>query len=194
MTNSAIDFGLFDQAMDQHLKQAFGPNWRSMCHQSAKIASKALRLLAPGLSAELGRVELAGYMQETEPGEKRRMVHIGWLNDPRPVQAGDIRAHFAVVMGDGLYDPTFAQLETRAKTPLDLPVPYFYSPTLLSTTVGFEDFHWCMAERPSGMLCVGYKRQPAPINPADMRYLISDGDAKPHARRVAGAYRNLAGK
>jgi hypothetical protein len=193
MTTPAIDFELFDRAMDMHLRQAFGPGWRTMCHQSAKIAAKALRLLQPTLPAELRRVELAGYMKETAGDTQRKMVHIGWIDDPRPVRAGDVRAHFAVVIGDGIYDPTFAQLGTRT-TPLDLPEPYFYSPGVLSAPLGFEDFHWGMAERPGGLLCVGYKLQPTPLDATMRQHLMSDSQAKPHARRVAGAYRNLTGK
>jgi len=191
MKTLQIDFDLFDQAMNAHMSQAFGPKWRSMCHQSAKIAAKALRQLAPGSSAELQRVELAGYMKHA-PDVQRKMVHIGWVNDPRPIRHGDIRAHFAVVIGDAIYDPTFEQLGTRT-TPLDLPAPYFYSTSVLSAPLGFEDFHWGMAERPSGVICVGYKLQPEPIAQEFRQFLMADAAAKPHARRVAGAYRNLSG-
>jgi hypothetical protein len=192
MSTSEIDIALFDRALDQHLRAEFGSGWRSMCHQSAKIAAKALRLLSPAMPAQLSRVELAGYMAAVGPETQRRMVHIGWNDDPRPVREGEVRAHFAVVIEKAVYDPTFEQLGTRA-TPLDIPAPYFFSPAMLSAPLGFEDFHWVVAPRPSGRLCIGYKLQPAPISSASKQLLMTDAEAKPHARRVAGIYRNFSG-
>jgi hypothetical protein len=192
MSTAEIDIALFDRALDQHLRAEFGPTWRTMCHQSAKIAAKALRLLSPAMPAQLARVELAGYMAAEGAETQRRMVHIGWKDDPSPVREGEVRAHFAVVIEDGVYDPTFEQLGTRA-TPLDIPAPYFFSESMLSAPLGFEDFHWVTATRPTCRLCIGYKLQPAPISSASRQQLMSDAEAKPHARRVAGIYRSLAG-
>lgn len=193
MATAEIDIALFDRALDQHLRAEFGATWRSMCHQSAKVASKALRLLSPAMPAQLARVELAGYMTEEGPETQRRMVHIGWKDDPRPLRSGEVRAHFAVVIEDAVYDPTFEQLGSRT-TPLDIPAPFFFSPEILAAPLGFEDFHWVVANRPAGRLCIGYKLQPAPLDTASRQFLMTDAEAKRHARRVAGIYRNMVGR
>lgn len=190
MTISEIDFELFDQAMNLSLGATFGPGWRTRCHQSAKIAARALRLLLPSMPAEMRRVELAGYMDYGKGETERRMVHVGWINDPAPLRPGQIRGHFAVIIGDAVYDPTFSQLGMLT-TPIELPAPYFYAKGVLTAPRGFEGFHWGVDTVPSGRIWVGYKLQPAPLDQASLRGLMTDCAAKPHARRVAGAYRNL---
>lgn len=174
------DIEAFDNALSGHMQQSFGPAWRSMCHQSAKVAARALKLLYPALHVEMKRVELLA-MMEGAGG----FVHIGWADDPERIE-GKIPAHFATTVGTGLYDPTFHQLR-NSKTPLDLPPqPYFYAERFLADApTDRHGIQWVALPRSTGMLRVGYKVHPMlePLIP--MEGMMSDSTAQVHAAAVA---------
>lgn len=177
----------FDDALDQYMRQAVGEMWRTKCHQSAKIAAKALARLYPNLYVEMRRVELIARMEGAP-----RYVHIGWLHDPHKID-GKAPVHFAVAVGQALYDPTLGQLH-YAKTPLDIPPEaHFFEPSFFSRPVTAKDgFRWGSAQRPLGLLHVGYKMQPAKVPSEVMRDMMSDEEAREHARKVVDIFRAAA--
>lgn len=173
----------FDKVLDKYMLGFAGENWRTMCHQSAKIAAKSLLLLLPNLKIEMRRVELIAKM---DGGNS--FVHIGWLEDSNKIQ-GKFPAHFAVAIGSGLYDPTFYQLRF-AKTPLDLPdEPFFYFSEFFKTPKDREGFRWLSERRPTGRLHIAYMMQSTPIPEEEKRKLMSDGIAKKHAKKVSDLFR-----
>lgn len=178
----------FDYALDAHMLPAFGPAWRSMCHQSAKVAAKALKLLYPALPVELKRVELLALMEGAGG-----FVHIGWADDPERIE-GKIPAHFATTIGTGLYDPTFHQLR-GSKTPLDLPPqPYFYAERfLVDAPTDRQGIQWVGLPRSTGLLRVGYKMHPMLEPLVPMEGVMSDSAAQAHATAVAARYQRIYG-
>jgi hypothetical protein len=168
------------------MRPTFGPDWRTKCHQAAKISARALQMLFPPQRIELQRVELIATMKDG-PG----FVHLGCPDDPaRPVR---IPAHFAVTIGASVYDPTFAQLR-NVQTHLEMPQePYFYLQDLLKAEPkayqGQEGFKWSSIPASTGLLLVGYKLQPAPLPDGFESLLMPDGLARRHARRVADLWR-----
>jgi hypothetical protein len=177
----------FDKVFEQYMFDFAGIKWRTMCHQSAKIAAKSLQLLLPNIKIEMKRVELVAWME----GGKS-FVHIGWLQDENIIE-GKMPAHFAVIVGNSLYDPTFYQLRL-CKTPLDLPEEnYFYYPDYFKLPKDENGFRWVHDKRPSGMLHVAYMLQPAPLNLSeeDKKGLLSDNLAKKHANKIADICKKL---
>jgi hypothetical protein len=170
---------VFDFLMDRHMSENFGEEWRTMCHQSAKIAALALARLYPKTDIALSRVELIALM-EGAPG----FVHIGWADDPAAIP-GKMPAHFAVKVGTGLYDPTFWQLRF-VKTPLNLPSePYFYVPEFLAKApLDNDGFRWVGLERPTGMLRIAYKMQSILLPFDTSQGLMSEETAEAHAAAV----------
>lgn len=177
----------FDQAMERYMTVEFKSNWRTMCHQAAKISTRALQMLFPQQPVIMQRVEMIAAMRGA-PG----FIHLGYPDDP--ARPGKIPAHFAVTVGAGLYDPTFAQLK-NASTPLDLPnTPYFFLRGLLNQEPRDfhteKGFHWAsFPAKAKGLLLVGYKVQPRPLPEEFQSLLMPDGLARRHARRVADLYR-----
>ncbi len=171
-----------DAALATYMSERYGEEWRTMCHQSAKVATLALRKRFPRAGAELVRVELLALMKDSTRG-----VHIGSPDDtPKP---GKYPMHWAVRMGSALYDPTFCQLQ-RSPTPLDLPeTPFFYAPELLAAEHLVRGFYWAVCDRPTGQLQVGYKLQPAALPSEALAQLMPEGLAKRHADRVVSAWR-----
>jgi hypothetical protein len=169
----------FDKLFEQYMFDFAGPNWRTMCHQSAKIASKSLQLLFPQIKIKMRRVEVIAWME----GGKS-FVHLGWLEDPEKIE-GKMPAHFAVEIGKGLYDPTFYQLRL-CKTPLDLPdEPYFYYPKFKDLIKDSNGFRWFHGDRPSGILHIAYMFQDVPLPKEELEKLLSDKEAKHHGQKVA---------
>jgi hypothetical protein len=115
--------GQFDRAMDLYMSTRYGGDdaWRAACHKAAKIAAAPLQEILPSVPVKAVLVELMAYMDGGT-----RLAHIGWRNDPQTIQ-GFFPMHWAVQIGDDLYDPCFWQLR-NTKTPLRLPAePYFYA-------------------------------------------------------------------
>lgn len=177
LTNDAM--AIFDAVLASHMHAAFGPAWRSMCHQSAKVSTVALRHLYPGASVELKQVELVALMAGAA-----RFVHIGWAEDPNRID-GKIPAHFAAVIGTGLYDPTFSQLR-NVKTPLALPPePFFYADRFfLDAPLDTDGFRWAAWEAGSGRLRIGYKIHPELHGAVPAGMLMTDEEAEAHAAAV----------
>jgi hypothetical protein len=175
----------FDELFEQYMLDFAGSNWRTMCHQAAKIASRSLQLLFPSIKIKIKRVEVIAWMEGA-----KSFVHIGWLEDPNKIE-GKMPAHFAVEVGKGLYDPTFYQLRF-CKTPLDLPEDqYFYYPEFIKLNVDKNGFRWFYGDRPSGVLHIGYMFQDAPLSKEDLEQLMSDGLAKKHGEKVAALCRKI---
>ena len=173
----------FDTALAHYMAQEFGKDWRTQCHQSAKIAAYALRALHPDFHIEARRMELAAMMQGAGS-----YVHLGDANDP-PMAEGKVPMHYAVVVGTGIYDPTFWQL-SRCATPLDLPeVPYFYVDRCLEITPDDSGFRWVGLRRPTGLLGVGYKLQDIPLPGPILAKLMTEELAHQHGARVAARYK-----
>lgn len=170
---------IFDAALATHMHTAFGPAWRSMCHQSAKISTLALKTLFPDLSVELKRVELIA-MMEGSP----RFVHIGWAEDPNRID-GKFPAHFATAVGTGLYDPTFHQLR-NVKTPLTLPdEPFFYAARFLTDApIDRDGVRWAVWPKGAARLRIGYKVHSELHADLPAGLLISDRKAQAHAAEV----------
>lgn len=184
LTDDAI--ATFDAALARHMHTAFGPSWRTRCHQSAKVSTFALRLLYPEVSVELKQVELVALMAGAD-----RFVHIGWAEDPNRID-GKIPAHFATSVGGGLYDPTFSQLRD-VKTPLTLPAePFFYAARFLTDApVDSDGFHWAAWEHGSGRLRIGYKVHPELRRELPVGMLMTDQEAEAHAGAVVRQLRPL---
>lgn len=175
----------FDKKFEQYMLDFAGSKWRTMCHQSAKIASKSLQLLFPDSKIQMRRVETIAWME----GGKS-FVHIGWLKDTNKIN-GKMPAHFAVAIEKGLYDPTFEQLKF-CKTPLDLPdIPYFYNPEFANIVIDKNGFRWSSVDRPLGILHVGYMFQDAPLPKTELDFLLSNELAQKHAEKVAVLCRNI---
>ena len=175
----------FDEVFEKYMLDFAGPKWRTMCHQAAKISAKSLQLLFPNIKIKMRRVEVIAWME----GGKS-FVHIGWLQDPNKIE-GKMPAHFAVEVGKGLYDPTFYQLRL-CKTPLDLPEdPYFYHNEFAKLIADKNGFRWFYGNRPSGVLHIGYMFQNEQIPKEDLSKLLSDGEAKKHAEKVAALCKKI---
>lgn len=173
-----------DAAMDVYLTSLFGVNWRSMCHQSARIAATALNIIEPALDAKAIRVELLAKMM----GDHHRLVHIGWANDSA-VLLGKAPMHFAVQFGDALYDPTFWQL-SRAKTPLDLPPqPYFSSEKFCGEVWRRDSMNTVVQAMPSGILRVVYKLVDHPRD-VPFRTQMTEENVTKHAQHVVNTIKN----
>lgn len=113
----------FDAALDSHMSSLFGRGnvWRSTCHRAAKVAAAALSEMFPSEHVQAIRVELLAYMEQGT-----RFAHVGWRGDERAVK-GQYPMHWAVRIGDDLYDPCFWQLQS-VSTPLRLPsTPFFFA-------------------------------------------------------------------
>jgi hypothetical protein len=175
----------FDQLYEQYMFDFAGSKWRTMCHQSAKIASRSLQLLFPNIKIKMRRVELIAWME----GGKS-FVHIGWLEDPNKIE-GKMPAHFAVEVGKGLYDPTFYQLRL-CKTPLDLPEDsYFYYSEFAKLNMDKNGFRWFHGNRPSGVLHIGYMFQDALLPKEELTHLLSDGEARKHGEKIAALCKKI---
>jgi hypothetical protein len=173
---TVTSFELLDAALAAHMHKVFGVAWRSMCHQSAKVAQKALQRLYPAQSVQLLRVELVAMMDGAGS-----FVHIGWSEDEEKIP-GKNPAHFAVRIGSALYDPTFAQLK-GARTPLDLPpTPYFFHTSFFEQVENYAtNFRMMAQKRPTGLLRVGYKMQPETLSAEILQTFMSDDVAERHA-------------
>lgn len=169
----------FDNALDGHMRQFFGPGWRTMCHQSAKVSATALQILYPTLNIGMKRVELIALMEGAGS-----FVHIGWAEDPERIE-GKYPVHFATAVGNGLYDPTFHQLKD-AKTRLDLPPhSFFYAEHFLSNApLDRDGIRWVGLPRTTGMLRVGYKVHVTLQPPVEMEGMMSESTARMHAEAV----------
>ena len=178
----------FDGILDQYLSAFHGPSWRTMCHQSAKVAAKALNAVPVKHGASLCRVEMAVMMKNAQG-----FVHIGDPDDERI--DGKVPMHFVVRIGDAAYDPTFWQLRF-VKTPLDLPQkPFFFAPNVWGADAPEDSrgFRWSAVDRPTGTLLVGYKLQPAPL-PLDVSQpFMPDDVADKHARQLHALWASVPG-
>jgi hypothetical protein len=113
----------FDAALDSHMSSLFGRGnvWRGTCHRAAKVAAAALCEIFPSEDVQAVRVELLAYMEQGT-----RFAHVGWRGDERAVK-GQYPMHWAVRIGDDLYDPCLWQLQS-VSTPLRLPsTPFFFA-------------------------------------------------------------------
>lgn len=178
----------FDEALDLYMSAVFGGNdkWRGACHRSAKIAAAALKEILPGTPVRAVLVELAAHMDDG-----RSLVHIGWKHDDRQIE-GQFPMHWAVQIGDDLYDPGFWQLR-KSSTPLALPkTPYFFSQKwFLYAQSGrgtdAEGMTWVHDGAQPG-LNIGYLVREEVLPGHIAALLMDDGEARIHARMVRVAY------
>lgn len=178
----------FDEALDLYMSAIFGSNnkWRGACHQSAKIAAAALQEVAPGTRVRAVLVELAAYMDDG-----KSLVHIGWKNDDRQIE-GEFPMHWAVQIGDDLYDPGFWQLR-KSSTPLNLPAtPYFFGQgwsqyARSGRSTDSDGMTWVHDGAKPG-LNVGYLVREDGLPGHIAALLMDDSEARIHARMVRVAY------
>lgn len=172
----------FDDVLAAYMTGCFGIGWRTMCHQSAKIAVAALKETVGG-EVRIRRMELVALM-----ADGTAFVHIGDPGDP--AEPGKIPLHFGVQGGNALYDPTFGQL-CQSRTLLDLPdEPFFFSENFFSSDAlaDAQGFRWSAQQRPTGILRVAYKVQPAPIPVHIAENLMTDAVAALHAKAIVAAW------
>ena len=178
----------FDRAMDLYMSARFGGNnaWRIACHRAAKIAAEALSWMFPGTPAKAVLVELVACM---DGGTS--YAHFGWRNDPRVIP-GSYPMHWAVQIGDDLYDPCFWQLR-KSNTPLQLPAePYFFVEGWFERmrhgfATDVDGFTWCRDSDTPG-LNVGYLVRSDEL-PSHIRAQLMTRDAvRVHAGLVRAAY------
>ncbi|MFC5511016.1 hypothetical protein ACFPOU_07745 [Massilia jejuensis] len=178
----------FDRAMDLYMSARFGGDnaWRVACHRAAKIAAAALAEIVPSVPIKAVLVELLAYM---DGGTS--FVHIGWRNDPEQIP-GSIPMHWAVQIGDDLYDPCFWQLSTK-KTPLRLPrEPYFFAPDWFARArsgraTDAEGVTWCVDSGSPG-LNIGYLVRGDELPSRVRAQLMSRDTVRVHAGLVRAAY------
>lgn len=180
--------GRFDRAMDLHMSSRFGGNnaWRGACHRAAKIAAVALERTLPSVEVKAVLVELVAYMDGGT-----RFVHIGWRDDPQTIP-GSFPMHWAVQIGDDLYDPCFWQLKNM-KTPLRLPAePYFHAPDWFAQArsgcaTDAEGVTWCIDSGSSG-LNIGYLVRSDELPSRVRAQLMNRDTVHAHAGLVRSAY------
>jgi len=176
----------FDQAMHLYMAARFGGTWRVACHKAAKIAAAALAEIVPSVPVRAVLVELLAYM---DGGTS--FAHIGWRDDPLTVP-GSFPMHWAVQIGDDLYDPCFWQLRNM-KTPLRLPPePYFFVKDWFAVArsgcaTDAEGVTWCRDQEVPG-LNVGYLARSDEL-PSRVRAQLMTRDAvRAHAGLVRDAF------
>lgn len=184
MLQPKFPMDVFDAVLAHYMLQTFGAAWRTQCHQTSKIAAHALRIVHPSGHARAQRMELVAMMEGA-----RACVHIGAADDTS-IMEGKVPMHFAVVVNNGIYDPTFSQL-SLCKTPLDLPPePYFFVDRCLDFIQPNEEgIYWMGKRRPSGLLGIGYKLLDAPLAPPVVAELMPEEVARRHGQSVAARYR-----
>lgn len=178
----------FDEALDHHMSARFGGDnaWRGACYQAAKIAAAALAEIVPSAPVKAVLVELLAHM---DGGTS--FVHIGWRKDPQKI-LGAIPMHWAVQIGDDLYDPCFWQLR-RMKTPLRLPVePYFFEEGWFARArsgcaTDVEGVTWCRESDTPG-LNVGYLVRSDELPSRIRAQLMNRDTVRAHASLVRAAY------
>jgi hypothetical protein len=178
----------FDEALDLYMSAVFGGDnrWRGACHQSAKIAAAALQELLPDMPVRAVLVELTAYMDDG-----KSLVHIGWKDDDRQIE-GEFPMHWAVQIGDDLYDPGFWQLR-KSTTRLALPnTAYFYAhnwfPYAKSGRGTDADGMTWVHDGAKPGLNVGYLVREEGLPGHITALLMDDGEARIHARMVRVAY------
>ena len=184
MQQTKLPMDVFDRVFAHYMQQTFGAAWRTQCHQTSKIAAYALRIVYTGCEARAQRVELVAMMEGAQA-----CVHIGAVDDSTVIE-GKVPMHFAVVINNGIYDPTFSQL-ALCKTPLDLPPePYFFADRCLDFIQPNEEgIYWMGTRRPSGLLGIGYKLVDAPLAPHIAADLMPEEVARRHGGCVASRYK-----
>lgn len=182
----------FDAALDLYMSSVFGGNdtWRGACHRSAKVAAAALQEILPGTQVRAVLVELAAYMDDG-----KSLVHIGWRHDDRLIE-GEFPMHWAVQIGEDLYDPGFWQLR-KSSTPLNLPVtPYFFGrgwfPYAQSGRSTDADGMTWVHDGAKPALNVGYLVREDGLPAHIAAALMDDREARMHARMVRIAYNTRA--
>lgn len=184
---------VLDRTVDKYMKGKRRPGsryWRAECHRSAQVAAAALQLLFPQVGVQVRRVELAAYMVGGE-----RMAHIGWSGDTRVIE-GHYPMHFAVQVGEDLYDATaFWQLRNM-QTPLALPEePYCHVPGAMPLledpkAAGLHGFLWMSNDecRRVRGLRFGYLLRSDPLPPEMEAHLISPQQARADAIAIANQF------
>jgi len=178
----------FDRAMDLYMSARFGGDnaWRGACHRAAKIAAVALEGILPSVPVKAVLVELVAYM---DGGTS--FVHIGWRDD-RQIIPSSFPMHWAVQVGDDLYDPCFWQLRNM-KTPLRLPAePYFHAPDWFErarcgSATDDQGVTWCI-DGDSPRLNVGYLVRSDELPSRIRAQLMNRDTVRAHAGRVRAAY------
>lgn len=173
----------FDEAVDLYMSAVFGANnaWRSACHRAAKVAAAALTELYPEVAVRAVRVELLAHM---DGGAS--YAHFGGREDRE--REGQFPMHWAVQIGDDLYDPTFWQLRT-VRTPLTLPsTPYFFAEQWFDFArsgrgTDADGVTWVHDGAEPG-LKVGYLVRNDDLPPHVSPYLMPDDQARMHGRMV----------
>jgi len=181
----------FDRAMDLYMSARFGGDnaWRVACHRAAKIAGAALEGILPSVPVKAVLVELVAYM---DGGTS--FVHIGWRNDPHKIP-GAYPMHWAVQIGDDLYDPCLWQLRNM-KTPLRLPAtPYFHAPDWFARArsgeaTDAEGVTWCIDSGSPG-LNVGYLVRDDGLPSGVRAQLMNRDTVRVHAGQVRAAYASM---
>ena len=180
----------FDAALDKHMESSFpiddsamgagSQNWRHRCHQSAKIAARAISMLLGDDVAKLVRVHVRAQMEDGE-----RFVDLGNPSDP-PSATRRYSMHWAVRIGSSLYDPTALWQLRRAKTPLDLPhEPYFFAQDFFKISVPSPDGGFAVAfHGPRAKLFLDYKIISEQLPDDIVAMSMPDGPARNHARKV----------
>lgn len=178
----------FDEALDLYMSAVFGGNnrWRGACHRAARIAAAALHEILPGTRVRPVLVELAAHMDDG-----KSLVQIGWKHDHRQID-GEFPMHWAVQIGDDLYDPGFWQLR-KSSTPLNLPsTPYFFGqgwfPYAQSGRGTDADGMTWVHDGAKPGLNVGYLVRAEGLPAHIAALLMDDGEARIHARMVRVAF------
>lgn len=174
----------FDEAMDLYMSSVFGGNnaWRGTCHRAAKIAAAALKEIFPNKLVQAVRVELLAYMD----GGKS-YAHFGWKGDSRVIE-GQYPMHWAVRLGEDLYDPTFWQLR-KGQMALRLPAtPYFFAKDWFqfarSGQMTDADGVTWVSDGAKPKLNVGYVVRDDELPPEVVACLMPDDVARLHGRIV----------
>ncbi|MGX9221737.1 hypothetical protein ACWV27_25570 (plasmid) [Massilia varians] len=178
----------FDAALDAHMSSLFGRDnaWRGTCHRAAKVAAAALRAIYPGEDVQAIRVELLAYMEHGT-----RFAHIGWRGDERAIQ-GQYPMHWAVRIGDDLYDPCFWQLHALS-TPLRLPsTPFFFAEGWFEFArsgrgTDAAGVTW-VVDGGAPALNIGYLVCDEALPDDVVSSLMTDDQARLHAKLVRAAY------
>lgn len=178
----------FDRAMDLYMSARFGGDdaWRVACHKAAKIAAAALEGILPSVPVKAVLVELLAYMDDGAS-----FAHIGWRNDPQTIP-GSFPMHWAVQIGDDLYDPCFWQLRNM-KTPLRLPaesyfhVPDWFARARRGCATDAEGVTWCIDSGSPG-LNVGYLVRSDELPSRVRAQLMNRDTVHAHASLVRAAY------
>lgn len=181
----------FDRAMDLYMSARFGGDnaWRVACHKAAKIAAAALERILPSVPVKAVLVELVAYM---DGGTS--FVHIGWRNDPHKIP-GAYPMHWAVQIGDDLYDPCLWQLRNM-KTPLRLPATlYFHAPNWFARArsgeaTDAEGGTWCIDSGGPGRN-VGYLVRDDGLPSGVRAQLMNRDTVRVHAGQVRAAYASM---